>query len=48
MKKIIFAAAFIFTTGIFASCNKETSVRTASVIIIKTFIGDKKNLASAD
>ena len=48
MKKIIIAAAVILTTGILSSCNRETTINKTSVLIVKTFMGDKKNLASAD
>ena len=47
MKKTIIAA-LILITGILTSCNKTTNMQKTSVFLIKTFIGDKKNLASAD
>lgn len=48
MKKIIIAAAVILTTGIFSSCNRERVIKTTTVILVRTFMCEQKNLASAD
>jgi len=48
MKKIIIAAAVIFTTGILSSCNKEKTIKTTTVVLVRTFMCEQKNLASAD
>jgi hypothetical protein len=48
MKKIIIAAALLFTTGILASCTKISSgVQTSSAIIMRSF-SDRKDLGSGD
>jgi hypothetical protein len=48
MKKIIIAAALIFTTGILSSCNSESNIKTTTVVVLRTFMSDKKDLASAN
>jgi len=47
MKKIIIATAFILATGIFASCDKATSIQNSSTFIVKGF-SDRKDLGSGD
>jgi len=48
MKKILIAAALIFTTGILTSCSNKQNVSPVYYAVHKVLTGDKKNLASAD
>jgi len=47
MKKVIIAAAIIFTTGILSSCTKVSRVKTNSTFFMRTF-SDRKDLGSGD
>jgi hypothetical protein len=48
MKKIIIAAAVIFTTGILSVRTKSTSVQPTYAMIQKSVFDCKKELASGD
>jgi len=48
MKKIIIAAAVVFTTGILSSCNRQHNIKISSSSIMSSFMCEKKNLASGD
>ncbi|MBD1391469.1 hypothetical protein [Mucilaginibacter glaciei] len=47
MKKIIIAAALIFSTGILPSCTKQTPVQTTATLERST-IATKKDVGTAD
>jgi hypothetical protein len=48
MKKIILAAAIIFTSGILTSCNKTSPAQTEASSVQVTSFSFQKNLASGD
>jgi len=48
MKKILIAAALIFSTGIISSCSKNDGVQPVSNRSHIMVANDKKNLASGD
>jgi hypothetical protein len=48
MKKILIAAALIFTTGIVSLCINNNNVQSTSNAIQQTFFNYQKELASGD
>ncbi|MGN6180826.1 MAG: hypothetical protein ACTHNW_16710 [Mucilaginibacter sp.] len=49
MKKILIAAALIFTTGLISSCSKSGNANSIRAHALQTILaGDKKDLGSAD
>jgi len=48
MKKIILAAAIIFTTGILTSCDKPSPVQKETKSVQLVLFSFQKNLASGD
>ena len=46
MKKLLLAAALIFSTSVLTSCKKEMNERPAAPV--KTLMGFKKDISTAD